>query len=60
MKPLVNARILSGTVVDLADFALENGYKLQSDHRGYLTFVPLKKSYYSKTHYKNVVQLHQR
>ncbi len=56
MKAAANARILSGTVVELADFAQAHGYKLQSDRRGYITLVPITSSTYRKTQPENVVQ----
>ncbi|MEE9344594.1 MAG: hypothetical protein V3U88_03200 [Methylococcales bacterium] len=60
MQSIVGARVLSGTVVELAKFAQDNGYKLQSNQRGYITFVPLVSSNHLKIQYtENVVQLHQ-
>ncbi len=62
MKSIVGARVLDGTVVELAKFAQENGYKLQSNQRGHITFVPLvPSSHHMKHQYtENVVQLHQK
>ncbi len=60
MQSIVGARVLNGTVVELAKFAQDNGYKLQSNQRGYITFVPLASSNQMKIQYtENVVQLHQ-
>ncbi len=56
MNSNAGARLLSGTVVELAEFASANGYKLQSNRRGYITFVPLRPSNTIKTQYNNVVQ----
>ena len=56
MKASANARTLSGTVVELADFAQAHGYKLQSDRRGYITLVPIASSTYRKIQSENVVQ----
>ncbi len=62
MKSIVGARVLDGTVVELAKFAQDNGYKLQSNQRGHITFVPLVPSHHVNNQYytENVVQLHQK
>lgn len=59
MKSLAGARVLSGTVLELAEFARSNGYKLQSNRRGYITFIPLDKQTPGENRHNNVVPLHQ-
>ncbi len=62
MKSIVGARVLDGTVIELAKFAQDNGYKLQSNQRGYITFVPMHHpTHQMKNQYtENVVQLHRK
>ncbi len=57
MEPISGARVLSGTVLELAEFAHENGYILQSNRRGYITFIPINKSNYKNSN-ENVIQFH--
>ncbi|MCH9698770.1 MAG: hypothetical protein K0U68_11765 [Gammaproteobacteria bacterium] len=53
MGTATNARILSGTVKELAEFANEHGYLLKSDRRGYITFYPK----YNQLHRDNNIVL---
>jgi|GEM_PF-5116797 len=56
MKSIAGARVLSGTVLELATFARSNGYQLQSDRRGYITFIPAKTMPSGQRQTNNVIQ----
>ncbi|HFD12494.1 MAG TPA: hypothetical protein ENJ32_08510 [Crenotrichaceae bacterium] len=59
MKSFEGARVLSGTVLELAEFAHANGYKLQSSRRGYITLIPLANPQNNISQFRDEIQMHQ-